>query len=459
MRGRLVSIACSLVLVVAVSHAQRAPASIRGRVVAAENDRALPRARLVVTADGRAVDAVFTDDRGRFSISIPAGSNVALSVTKAGYAVEQVAVPSTTSPGELAIRLSRSVAISGRVTDPLARVPSMCESSRSVRTSSRRAEVHRRGGLKTTTDDLGDYRLGGLPAGRYTMSVTDMPGLIVQGRRSGGEQTSLELRTGDEIGSIDFSVPVFERFSYPPRDAQPAPVLGEKGTGAISGRVLSASGRPLEGARVRALRNGLTPRGAPTDAQGRFTIAQLAAGSYTLDASRTGYVTIQYGQERAAQPGKSVLVRDEETTAGADVVLPRGTAVSGTIVDEHGEPLQGVNVRAMQLRYTSGRTTAVTVGPRDRQTDDRAAIDCTDCCRARMSSSHRSRRRSPAPRQAGTPRSSIRERRRRARPRRSRPISGATCRRSILCSPRHPPLACRRLCARQMRRRSPATCC
>ena len=371
MRGRLFSIACSLVLVVAVSHAQRAPASIRGRVVAAENDRALPRARLFVTADGRPVDAVFTDDRGRFSISIPAGSNVALSVTKAGYAVEQVAVPSTTSPGELAIRLSRSVAISGRVTDPSG------EGAVDVRVIAQRQDLVEEGRgpsasrFETTTDDLGDYRLGGLPAGRYTMSVTDMPGLIVQGRRSGGEQTSLELRTGDEIGSIDFSVPVFERFSYPPRDAQPAPVPGEKGTGAISGRVLSASGRPLEGARVRALRNGVTPRGAPTDAQGRFTIAQLPAGSYTLDASRTGYVTIQYGQERAAQPGKSVLVRDDETTAGADLVLPRGTAVSGTIVDEHGEPLQGVNVRAMQLRYTSGRTTAVNVGPRDRQTDDR----------------------------------------------------------------------------------------
>ena len=173
MRGRLFSIACSLVLVVAVSHAQRAPASIRGRVVAAENDRALPRARLVVTADGRAVDAVFTDDRGRFSISIPAGSNVALSVTKAGYAVEQVAVPSTTTPGELAIRLSRSVAISGRVTDPSG------EGAVDVRVIAQRQDLVEEGRgpsasrFETTTDDLGDYRLGGLPAGNRSADVLE----------------------------------------------------------------------------------------------------------------------------------------------------------------------------------------------------------------------------------------------------------------------------------------------
>ena len=288
------STTCLAALVAGALLAQQPPVAIRGQVVAAENDRALPRARVVLMADGQHADSVLADDRGRFSIPTPAGSTITLSITKAGFAVEQVAVPATMGARELAIRLSRSAAISGRVTDPSG------EGAVDVRVVAQRQDLVQddRGPsaarFETTTDDLGDYRLGGLPAGRYTMSVTDTPGLIVQAHNSNGQRTMLDLRAADEIGAIDFSVPVFERFSFPPRDAPPGPVPGQTGTGAISGRVRSAAGRPLEGARVRALRNGLTPRGAMTDARGRFTIAQLPAGSYTLDASRTGYVTVQY---------------------------------------------------------------------------------------------------------------------------------------------------------------------
>jgi hypothetical protein len=64
-----------------------------------------------------------------------------------------------------------------------------------------------------------------------------------------------------------------------------------------------------------------------------------------------------------------VAVRDGEKLDGMDIVLTRGTAVTGTIVDESGEPLQGVVVRAFQLRYTNGRTAAL--GTRERRTDDR----------------------------------------------------------------------------------------
>ena len=359
MRGRLCSIACLVGLVIAAPLAQPAPASIRGRVVAAENDRALPRARVAVTTDGRTLDSVFADDRGRFNVvsglSRTGGdTKLILAVTKAGYAIEHVKVPASTS--ELTIRLSRAVSISGRVVDQSG------EGSMDVRVFARRHDVAADDltpvGFDVTTDDLGDYRLGGLPAGRYH----------VRTQNELSEPITLELRPGDEMASINFSMPVLERLS---RDALPGAVAGEKGTGAISGRVLSASGRPLEGARVRALRNGFTPRGASTGAQGRFTIAQLPGGAYTLEASRTGYVTVQHGQERASQPGKQVMVRDEETIAGTDIVLSRGTAVTGTIVDEHGEPLQGVSVRAMQLRYASGRTAALAVGPARRRTDDR----------------------------------------------------------------------------------------
>ena len=362
------SAACLVFLSAPAVEAQPVPASVRGRVVAAENDRVLPRARVALIADGRPGEAVFADDRGRFTIPLPnmvAGSSRTdvLAVTKAGYAIQHVMVPA--SAKDVTIALSRAVSISGRVVD------SSGEGAVEVRVVAQRQDAapDAPGPTKfeTTTDDLGEYRLGGLPAGRYEVSVQvpDPSGVTF---RPGGE---LELRPGDEIAAINFSVPARERFTFPPREAAPGPVQRQTGTGTITGRVTSASGRPLDRARVQALQNGLTPRGAQTDSQGRFTIAQLPAGAYTLQASRDGYVTIFYGQARVSQPGKPLIVRDGEAVGDADIVLPRGTAITGTIVDEHGEPLQGVSVRAMQLREASGRTAALAVGPRNRSTDDR----------------------------------------------------------------------------------------
>ncbi len=358
MRRRLGVLVWLLAMLIAAPLAQRTPEPIRGRVVAAENDRQLPHARVVIVADGRQLDSVLADDRGRFTVpGSGTGTKLVLAITKAGYAIQHVMAAPGSS--ELTVRLSRAVAISGRVADPNG------EGAVDVRVVAQRQDVPANdltpAKFETTTDDLGDYRLGGLPAGRYEV-----------GMEGSSAPSKLELRAGDEIGSINFSRLVSESASIRPGQATPTgPVPGQEGTGTISGRVLSALGRPIAGARVRALRAGFSLRIVTADLQGRFTIAQLVSGPYTLDAARNGYVTVQYGQERASQPGKQVLVRDEQTAAGMDIVLPRGTAVTGTIVDEQGEPLQGVSVRAMQLRYASGLTAAVNAGPRDRRTDDR----------------------------------------------------------------------------------------
>jgi hypothetical protein len=366
MRTALIWPVTCLVLLSAPSVlAQSAPASLRGRVLAADNDRALPRARVALVADGRSNEAVFTDDRGRFEVStVVSGfsrttseAERILAVTKAGYGVQHITVPAGARQ-ELTIRLARSVAISGRVADPNG------EGAVDVRIVARRQDVAAGDStparFETTSDDLGEYRLGGLPAGRYEV-----------GMEGQAEPSTLELRGGDEIASINFSRLVNESVSIGPGAATTEPVPGQEGTSTISGRVLSASGRPVASARVRALRTGLTPRGAATDSQGRFTIARLPAGAYVVDAGRNGFVTVQYGQERTSQPRKQVSVRDGETASDIQIILPRGTAVTGTIVDEHGEPLQGINVRAMQLRYGNGRAAAMHVGPRDLRTDDR----------------------------------------------------------------------------------------
>jgi hypothetical protein len=366
MTRRLGSIVCLGAMMIAASAAQSVSPAINGKVVAAENGRVLPRARIVVLADGQPVESILTDDRGLFTLPptstisrTASPSNVVLAITKAGYAVQRVDVSRPAAAESLTVRLSRAVAIAGRIADPNG------EGAVDVRVVAVRQDpvpgdpTPER--FEATTDDLGEYRLGGLPAGRYEVGM--------QGK---SEPAKLELRAGDEIGSINFSRLVNDSVTANSREASVSrPLAGQEGTGAISGRVLSAAGRPIASAQVRALRNGLTPRGTPTDQQGRFTIEQLPAGPYIVEASRNGYVRVQYGQQRAATPGKEVHVRDHVNASGIDITLPRGTAVTGAVVDEHGEPLQGVSVRAMQLRHVNGRSTALNVGPRDRRTDDR----------------------------------------------------------------------------------------
>ena len=71
MRRRLCVTACVVILAIAATLGQPAPAPKRGRVVAAENGRALSRARVWLLADGRSGAAVFTDGLGSFTLTSP----------------------------------------------------------------------------------------------------------------------------------------------------------------------------------------------------------------------------------------------------------------------------------------------------------------------------------------------------------------------------------------------------
>src|SRR4026207_389591 len=71
----------------------------------------------------------------------------------------------------------------------------------------------------------------------------------------------------------------------PPRDATPE----KKGTGIIRGKIVNAEGRPLRRVQLR-LSGDAIPEGrtASTNGEGRFEIAELPSGRYTLNASRAG---------------------------------------------------------------------------------------------------------------------------------------------------------------------------
>ena len=81
-----------------------------------------------------------------------------------------------------------------------------------------------------------------------------------------------------------------------------------------------------------------------TDAQGRYEFRDLPAGRFNVSVSKSGFVTMQYGQTRPFEPGRPIDLADAQVMEKADVALPRGSAVSGRILDEFGEPVADATV-------------------------------------------------------------------------------------------------------------------
>jgi tetratricopeptide (TPR) repeat protein len=78
------------------------------------------------------------------------------------------------------------------------------------------------------------------------------------------------------------------------------------GTGRLEGRVLDASGKPIEGALVRLELPGRGGTEVRTDAKGRWAILGLAAGDWTVELSAPGFVsrraTLSVGQHERRPP-------------------------------------------------------------------------------------------------------------------------------------------------------------
>lgn len=144
-----------------------------------------------------------------------------------------------------------------------------------------------------------------------------------------------------------------------------------RATGLLMGAVVDPlDGRPVPGAEVAL--GGAPPTVRNTrvlaDEQGRFVFLDLPKGTYTITATKPGYADGAFGRRRPGGLLQSIALGDDERLSDLRVPIWKFGAITGRVLDEAGEPLVGIVVRAMQRTVIAGKF-KLTPGPQTR-TDD-----------------------------------------------------------------------------------------
>jgi protocatechuate 3,4-dioxygenase beta subunit len=399
-------VALATVILGAVALMADAQQAIRlsGRVLADETGDPLPNARVTVSPAAPGARVVLTDRDGRFILPTTA-PRITVIASKSGYSHREVAIANADAPLEL--RLSRAAAVSGRVLDEFGDpvVGARVLVGRPAAATAARPTVVAFG----STDDRGDYRIGSVPPGAVvvaTMTRGEMVRQVIRpnqiamvpstretyypGTASVEEAETLRLQSGDDRASIDFVLPAGQHgdgMVFQPTPLVNPPEAVAEWTGIIRGRVVSNDGRPVARAQVQAVAGPpvsppnvtgavsalrFFPVIVTADVDGRFTFESMPAGSFRLTARKAGYSMA--GEDALGivplNAAVAVELRDGDVRERTDITLRRWGSLSGRIVDELGEPLQGVSVQLLQVRYQGGRRRLVGAGGAARLTDD-----------------------------------------------------------------------------------------
>ena len=92
-----------------------------------------------------------------------------------------------------------------------------------------------------------------------------------------------------------------------------------------------------------------------TTSDGRFAFRALPSGSHSLSAAKSGYIGGAYGMRRPDGATLPVVLADGERRGDIVIWMWRQGSISGSIVDEAGEPVVGVQVTALRRTTLGGR--------------------------------------------------------------------------------------------------------
>jgi len=142
--------------------------------------------------------------------------------------------------------------------------------------------------------------------------------------------------------------------------------------GSAGGVVVDQTGKPLAGVHVRLIMGDLDAGenspivyGAITDKAGQFSVEGLKSGLYFVMAERTGFVQqMSRLSSLALKPGQHLT--DYKITMAARALIV------GHVVDEYGDPVQGVNVQVQPVN--PNQPEGFVFGQMQVPTDDRGAF-------------------------------------------------------------------------------------
>lgn len=125
------------------------------------------------------------------------------------------------------------------------------------------------------------------------------------------------------------------------RDRLVTPVASEVGTATVDGRVtesLTSETAVRRAVVTLASDTGVTYSAVADDA-GRFVLAGVAAGRYTLVARKGGYLATSYGAKRPGRTGTTIILGEGQRISDLRLALPRGGVITGAVRLPNGEPL------------------------------------------------------------------------------------------------------------------------
>jgi hypothetical protein len=126
------------------------------------------------------------------------------------------------------------------------------------------------------------------------------------------------------------------------------------GSGEISGRLVTTdrNPQPLRRAVVTLTGDVPAPRFVLTDDDGRFVFSRLPAGTFSVMARKAAYLAAPYGARRPGRSGMPIALAEGQRES-ISIAMFRGSAITGMLRDRNGEPVRGVDVRAIDGRAFS----------------------------------------------------------------------------------------------------------